>query len=87
MSTKEDLLNVFEQLKQALMGCDPAALENIYAADYKGFNVRGEAEGRELVFAFYKPGGVQLIRYDIKDIEVNVIGDAGIISGEGFVEG
>ena len=44
-------------------------------------------EKRDLIFQFYKPGGVKLDKFDTEELNIDVIGDVGLISGIGIVHG
>jgi ketosteroid isomerase-like protein len=87
MTGRKEILDVFNQLRDALISCDQDSLQRIYAEDYKGFNIRGEEETRDLVFRYYRPGGVQLSRYETSDLDVRVVGETGIVTGLGKIEG
>lgn len=87
MSSQDELLKVFDELRNALMKCELPKLQAIYAEDYRGFNVRGEEENRELVFKYYTPGGVQLSLYEVSDLHISVLGEVGIITGKGRIRG
>jgi ketosteroid isomerase-like protein len=87
MGSEEQLLSAFERFKKALFDSDVAALRALIADDYRGFDPQGRPQSREMMLEAYRPGGVVLDRYDVEDLRTRVIGDVGIITGTGRVEG
>jgi len=87
MTKKEKLWETFQANRRALLANDIEALKEIYAEDYRGFNMRGEVETRDLIFEVYAPGMAKLDAFETENVIVEVLGDAGIIAGRGFVKG
>jgi hypothetical protein len=87
MSSKHELLETFEKLKAALFSCDVQALQQLIAEDYLGFDPRGERQDRRMTLEAYQPGGVQLDRYDVQDVETRIVGEIGVITGKGYIHG
>lgn len=87
MSRKEALVETFHEFRDALFASDVAVLDRILAADYRGYNLRGELEGREVVLEAYSPGGVSLEKFEVGEPQVDVIGEVGIFTGTGYIAG
>ena len=87
MSSKNQLLDTFEKVKSALFSCDVQALKQLMAADYVGYDPRGERQDRQMTLEAYTPGGVQLDRYDVHEVETRIVGDVGVITGKGYIHG
>ena len=87
MTEKEQVLGTFNAINNALMSNDTKALKELIAENYRGFNLRGGVEGKELILEAYKPGGVRLHQLDVKDVVVEVIGDVGIVTRQGYISG
>lgn len=87
MSDKENLLSAFERFRKALFESDIETLRAMIAEDYQGFDPQGRAQGKEMILEAYRPGGVALERYDVEDLRTRIIGDVGIVTGTGCVEG
>ena len=87
MDSKTELLSIFEKFKQALFHCDSAALRQMIAEDYQGFDPQGQPQGRNMILETYRPGGVKLDAYDVEELEARVIERVGIITGKGRIRG
>jgi len=87
MPTEADVLNTFHRFRDALLANDVDTLDRLLAQDYRGYNLRGELEGRELILQAYSPGIVTMDRFETDDLRVEVIGEVGIVTGCGIVEG
>jgi len=87
MNDKAILLGTFEKIQAALFDCDVKALEELIAEDYIGYDPAGNPQDLKMTLDAYKPGGVQLDRYDVEDIEVRIVGEVGIITGKGYIHG
>jgi len=81
------LLKTFENFKTALFTGDRQKLDQIIAADYRGYTIYGTIEDREAILNVYGNSLLQLEKYDVHDIRVEVIGEVGIISGQGYIRG
>lgn len=87
MDAERQLLKTANEIKEALFNQDTEALMELFAVDYRSFDIRGMVEGRNLTLNVYKSGGAQLELYDIDQIQVDVFGETGIITGRGKVQG
>ena len=87
MSSEEHLLLVFDRFREALLASDSGALREMIAEDYQGFDPQGQPQNLTMILEAYRPGGVKLQRYDVEDLETRIIGDVGIITGSGRIEG
>ena len=79
------LLKTFENFKTALFTGDRQKLDQIIAIDYRGYTIYGTIEDREAILNVYGNSLLQLEKYDVHDIRVEVIGEVGIISGQGYI--
>lgn len=87
MSPDDELLSAFHGFRDALMANDIERLDALLAQDYRGYNLRGGLEGRELILQVYSPGVVTMDRFETDDLRIEVHGDIGIITGKGYVAG
>ena len=87
MTPEDEVRVAFNALRKALMTCNAAGLEELYHDDYRGFNIRGGVDGRELVLQTFKPGGVKLEKYDVKEMDIKVINNVGMVTGRGYISG
>jgi len=87
MNDKETLIKTFERLRKALLDCDVQVLRGLIAEDYVGYDPAGNPQDLKMTLEAYQPGGVQLDRYDVEDLDVRIVGEIGIITGRGYVHG
>jgi ketosteroid isomerase-like protein len=87
MSKKEALMATFQEFRDALFASDVPVLDRILAADYRGYNLRGDLEGREVVLEAYAPGAVSLEKFEVRELQVDVVGEVGIFTGKGYIAG
>jgi len=87
MRTDKTLITVSEELRNALMECDVSKLEELISDDYQAFSLNGTVENKEIILQTFKPGGVNLTKYETKETQCEVTDDLGIISGKGSIEG
>ncbi len=87
MSKEKQLLIVFEELREALMECNQSKLIDLVANEYQGYSLNGTIENKEIVLQTYKPGYIKLSKYFVEDINCEVSGGFGIITGKGRIEG
>ena len=87
MSAKTQLRSVFEKFRQALFRCDSDALRQMIAEDYRGFDPQGQPHDRNMILEAYRPGGVALDAYDVEELETQIIGTVGIVTGKGRIHG
>jgi hypothetical protein len=87
MNQENLLLTAFEELKNALMVCDQRRLDELISDTYQGFSLHGTIENKQDILQAYKPGAVELTTYSTSDLQVEVTGEIGIITGKGRIEG
>ena len=88
MSDKEEeLILCSEAVRKALMANDSDTLSRLYLENYQGFSIRGDRESIDMIREFYQPGAVKLKAYQVKEQQVEVFGEVGIITGKGYVRG
>ena len=87
MSDRNSLLEASERFREALLANDVEALGDLMAEDYVGFDPQGNPQDKKLSIEAYQPGCVELDRYETEDVEAEVIGEVGIITGKGFLHG
>jgi Domain of unknown function (DUF4440) len=87
MSKENEVLRAFRAVKDALMGNDVETLSELFAEDYRGFNLGGGVDSRALVLEAYQPGSVKLEKAETQELNVEVIGEVGIVSGTAYLCG
>ena len=60
---KKSLLETFETFKNALFNCDKAVLQNIFTDDYRGINLAGKFEDRNVIIEAYGSNDIKLEKY------------------------
>jgi ketosteroid isomerase-like protein len=85
--TEEELLKTFETFRIALFTHDRQKLDQIIAPDYRGYTIYGTREDRETILEIYGNTQIQLDKYDVHDLQAEVIGEIGILSGHGHIRG
>ena len=81
------LLETFDKFREALLNNDVQMLAMLMAEEYVGFDPSGKRQDKSISVEAYKPGGVDLDRYDTEEVEHVVIGSVGIITGKGYIHG
>lgn len=87
MSAKDEVLSTFQRFRDALYKCDTQELDRLLAQDYRGYNLAGHLEGRDLILEAYAPGRTVLERFETDELHVDVIGEVGILTGKGYISG
>jgi ketosteroid isomerase-like protein len=87
VESKTEVLAAFHQFRDALLACDTAALNDLMTSDYRGYNLRGVLEGRDMVLDAYRPGETSLEEWEMDDLQVEVFSEVGILTGKGYVAG
>lgn len=87
MDKKSELLETFYSIINALMTNNTNVIAALFSEDYRCFNLNGDIENRDLVLEVYKSGGVVLKKFDVKDLDITILGDVGIITGQGYISG
>ena len=87
MSDKIQLLKTFDQFRNALFANDVLLMKRLMAEEYLGFDPLGNPQDLKMTIDAYQPGAVILSRYDTEEVEARVIGEVGIITGKGYIQG
>lgn len=87
MSRKDELLEAFHRFQNALASNDVTELDALMAPDYRGYSIRGELEGRDMVLKAWKPGGISMIEFRHSDLQIDIRGEIGILTGHGYIRG
>jgi hypothetical protein len=87
MSNKESLWSTFKDLIDALKKNDEQKLNELILADYQGFSLRGTIEYKKTILQNFKPGCIRLSKYILENVEYEVFGHIGIVSGKGTIAG
>jgi len=87
MNVEDEVLQTFNDIRDALCKPDPETLRSLIAEDYRGFDLGGGVERRSTILDFYKPGGAVLDVFEVDGIEVHVFGEVGIVTGSGRIAG
>lgn len=81
------LLAAFRAVRNALVAGDRAALQELYAEDFRAHSLQGDVEGLKDVLAAYGPGGVRLDVFDVEALSAEVFGPVGLLTGLGSISG
>lgn len=84
---RDDLLAAFRGVREALLSGHAGAIRELYAEDFRSHSLRGDVEGRDAVLEAFGPGGVKLDMFEVEDLEVEVFGDVGVLTGLGSISG
>ena len=87
MIKKESLSSTYNDLIDALKKNDEPKLDKLISDEYRGFSLRGTIETKETILQHFKPGCIALSKYTVKDVEYEVVGHIGIVSGKGTIAG
>lgn len=87
MNPEDEVRQAFDVIRTCLMSNDVSLLKTLFAHDYRGFNLRGGVDNRDLIIQAYQPGCVRLDTFDVEDLQVEVIGDVGMVTGQGYLHG
>jgi len=85
--SKEAVLSVFHEFRDALFARDTRTLDALLAEDYRSYNLRGELEDRDVVLKAYSPGGAVLTEFQVDELSIEVFPEVGILTGRGYVAG
>jgi ketosteroid isomerase-like protein len=87
VQNKTQLVDTFDRFRTALLTNDVQVIDAVMADDYIGYDPLGKPQDRKTSVEAYQPGCVRLDRYDVDQLEVRVLGDVGIITGQGYIHG
>jgi ketosteroid isomerase-like protein len=78
---KKEVLEVENQLNQALLHADSGALRRIYTDDLAYMNAGGEVMSKDQVISEFQSGEIKLLTLGRDDIRLHVFGDAVVLNG------
>jgi len=84
---QKQLIETTERFRIALLTNDVPVMESILAEDYVGFDPCGNEQDRKLSIEAYQPGCVELETFEVEDVEVEVVGEVGVVTGKGYIHG
>lgn len=87
MGDRDDVLRTLDAVRTALLTNDPDALAVLLSEDYRSYSPAGNLQDRAMILEAYAPGGVELHNYDVEDVEVLMLGDAGVVIGTAQLAG
>ena len=87
MTPKEEVLQACNKFKDALFDGDYDSLNELLCQDYRSFNLAGQVEYRDLVLEVYGKNKVQLDKFDVSDMNIDVFENIGIVTGKGYIRG
>jgi hypothetical protein len=87
MSPETQVIIEFGRFRDALAACDTTALDSLLSEGYRGYNLQGHLENRDVVLEAYAPGAATLEVWEISDLRVEVFSEVALLSGQGFVAG
>jgi ketosteroid isomerase-like protein len=87
LSSEASVLQAAERLAEAERTGDVAALEQILAADYQGYDPAGRPQDRAAVLRGYGAGRVRMAGLVQTQLEARVLGDAALVAGVNAVRG
>jgi hypothetical protein len=87
VSSEASLLDAVERLAQAEQQGDIAALEQLLASDYRGYDPSGRPQDRAGVLRGYAEGGVRVTTLRQSDLRARVVGETGLVAGISAMRG
>jgi len=87
MSKIDQLSYTFNMIRDALLSNDIQMLKKLIAEEYIGYDPQGNPQDLQMTLEAYQPGAVKLNRFDAEGIKARMIGDVGIITGLGYIQG
>jgi ketosteroid isomerase-like protein len=87
LSSEASLLDAAQRLAEAERRRDVGLLEELMAADYKGYDPAGRPQDRSGVLQAYAEGGVRVTVLGQSDLRVRVIGEVGLVAGVSTLQG
>jgi uncharacterized protein (TIGR02246 family) len=71
----------------ALLKGDPQPLADIYAEDWIVVDGSGQTHKRDEIFKALSGGDLKFFAYDLRDMDIRVIGDTAVVVGHGHPRG
>lgn len=87
MFTEEDVRKTLDRFHKALLENDTDTINEIYADDYRGFNLSGGIDTKSIILEVYKPGVVKLEKLEISDLKIELFGEVAMLTGIGYLCG
>jgi ketosteroid isomerase-like protein len=87
LSSEASLLDAAQRLAEAERRGDVRILEELLAADYRGYDPAGRPQDRPSVVRAYADGGVRVTALGQSDLRVRVIGEVGLVTGVSAFQG
>jgi ketosteroid isomerase-like protein len=81
VSAEDALLETARRVADAERRGDAAALEQLVAADYAGYDPAGRRQDRTGITRGYADGTVRITTLEQRDLRARVIGEAGLVTG------
>jgi ketosteroid isomerase-like protein len=81
VSAEDALLETARRVADAERRGDAAALEQLVAADYAGYDPAGRPQDRTGITRGYADGTVRITTLEQRDLRARVIGEAGLVTG------
>jgi hypothetical protein len=82
-----EVLEIFEEIRQAMLKNDTEPLEEHVAEDYQGCDAGGRLHGRDLFLEAYGPGGVDLEAFEASEVETTSWSDTVLVRGSASIRG
>ena len=86
-SSEEQILEIFDELRRAMLANDIEPIRARVADDYRGSDAGGRAHGRDLFLQAYGPEGVGLDTFDASEVETVAWTDTVIVTGAARIHG
>jgi hypothetical protein len=87
MTPEDEVLHTLQRIREALMANDGPTLEELFSDDYRCYNLNGQPEERTLAIEAYDSGQVKLEIFEFDELQTDVFGKVGIVSGCAYVRG
>ncbi len=86
-SNTKQALEIFGEIRQAMLENDVEPLRRHVAEDYQGCDAGGRVHGREMYLEAYGPGGVELDSFGVHEIESTSWSDTVLVRGAASIRG
>ena len=84
---RAEVLEIFDQIRGAMLTNDAAALGRLVADDYRGSDAGGHSHDRAQYLAAYGPGGVSLETFDVSELDTTAWTDTVLVTGVALIRG
>jgi hypothetical protein len=86
-SKVQEVLEVSEAIRRAMIANDAEALRRHVAVDYRGSDAGGAVHTRDQMVAAYGPGGVVLELFEVDRVEARGWSDTALVEGVARISG